>query len=112
MTGKYTFHKPRAYGTVYNEYNTVCIVQILLRLRRGDAVEPVPVAGRADPGHGHAVRLGGADGVPHVDGELAAAPRCASPAIPPTAHSLASDISIRRKPNSFYLFLGVIRRQF
>lgn len=55
--------------------------QILLRLRRGDSVEPVPAAGRADAGHGHAVRLSGADGVAHVDGELSSGPRAAQPAV-------------------------------
>lgn len=56
-------------------------VQILLRLRRGDPVEPVPAAGRADAGHGHPVRLRGADGVAHADGELSSGPRAAQPAV-------------------------------
>lgn len=48
------------------------VLQIFLRLRRGDAVEPVPAAGRADAGHGHAVRLGRAYGVAHAHGQLSA----------------------------------------
>lgn len=55
--------------------------QIFLRLRRGYAVEPVPAAGRAHAGHGHAVRLGRAHGVPHAAGQLSAAPR--QPRAPP-----------------------------
>lgn len=54
--------------------------QIFLRLRRGYAVEPVPAAGRADAGHGHAVRLGRAHGVPHAAGQLSAAPAPPRPA--------------------------------
>lgn len=75
--------------------------QILLRLRRGHAVQPVPAAGRADAGHGHAVRLGRAHGVAHAHGELS----CHTHR-PRQGHQYSSENYF-----SFYLFLGVIRRQ-
>ena len=51
-------------------YESYRLFQIFLRLRCRYADQPVPATGRTDAGHRHAVRFGGADGIPHADGEL------------------------------------------
>lgn len=72
MTGKRPRPRPRPLRLAVSA-PPASSPQVLLRLRRGDAVQPVHAGRRAHARHGHSVRLGSAHRVQHAAAQLRAA---------------------------------------